>query len=280
MKKLLLLVNIILIWSSDMYCAANTERLNSSDALIIILSHASNLKDLNDLSKLFTCVCKSKDNMFNKQENPKVAKQIIDLYLKNKLKTKYSSKNSQRYYIAVNTLAEISNYNNILKLLNYADIKGSTDKKYDIISSNDIEDLDFLITIGADINVKNFYGCTALIDASYHGSLEKARLLINAGADINASNYRRRDTALIIASYHGYTEIAELLIKAGAEINTKNLHEDTALRIALLHGHLDTSELLINSGVDINVKELKLMLETRIGIQLLFRVLKKCIYKL
>ena len=72
-----------------------------------------------------------------------------------------------------------------------------------------------LIDAGADINIEDKDGWTALIWASQCGHTETAKALIDAGADINIED-RQGWTALMWASHYGHTETVKLLIDAGA----------------------------------------------------------------
>ncbi len=70
---------------------------------------------------------------------------------------------------------------------------------------------------GADINVKDNGGRTALTNAS-NGHLEVVKYLINKGADINAK-LNNGSTALIVATMSGQLEIVKYLISKGANVN-------------------------------------------------------------
>lgn len=45
-----------------------------------------------------------------------------------------------------------------------------------------------LLEQGADVNLKDKNGCTALIYATMHSSLDVVKLMIEKGADVNAKN--------------------------------------------------------------------------------------------
>ena len=73
-----------------------------------------------------------------------------------------------------------------------------------------------LLAKGADINVKNSNGETALMAASSRGNADVVKLLLDKGADINVKNSKGK-TALAIAKDKGKTEIVAMLEKAGAK---------------------------------------------------------------
>lgn len=67
-----------------------------------------------------------------------------------------------------------------------------------------------LIQAGADLDLQDQQGNTALIWAAEVGNLEVARLLLNAGADYQIGNVAGQ-TALDVAAQHRYTGIVALL---------------------------------------------------------------------
>lgn len=79
--------------------------------------------------------------------------------------------------------------------------------------------IDFIETFGpAHINVGNFLGQTALMQASQSGYPDIVRLLLKAGADVDACDVMK-STALSMAVHKGHSAIAEMLLEAGADWN-------------------------------------------------------------
>jgi len=108
----------------------------------------------------------------------------------------------------------------------------------------------------ADVNSKDEYGVTALIDASFAGHKEIVELLIIEGADLNAQD-NKGDTALMNAAIKGHAEIVELLIVNGADVHVKDNLGNTALIDAAKYGReatCDVMAILIDFGADINAK--------------------------
>jgi len=87
----------------------------------------------------------------------------------------------------------------------------------------------------------------AIVSAAWDGNYELVLVLIENGADINIRN-EEGETALIAATDQGYQGIMELLLKKSADVNAKNNDGDTALDLARFHGYKSTIELLESHG--------------------------------
>ena len=96
----------------------------------------------------------------------------------------------------------------------------------DAIKSGDIQLAQLLIKKGADLNVKDTFGCTALHDALDRGYLEISELLIEKGTDVNAQK-NKGYTTLHYTLEKGYLQIAELLIKRGGRDRCKGGWSDS-----------------------------------------------------
>jgi len=123
----------------------------------------------------------------------------------------------------------------------------NVDGKYEILEME---------TKQVDVDAKNKYGVTALIDASYRGQKEQVEWLIVEGANLNARD-NQGDTALMNAAIKGYSEIVELLIANGADVHAKDNAGNTALIDASKYARESTSEvlwLLIDNGAEVNFK--------------------------
>jgi len=116
----------------------------------------------------------------------------------------------------------------------------------------DIDTVKTLLKSGADVNVKNKDGRTALMEAAFSGHTEIVKLLIAKGADMNAKN-KDGGTALIYAAWQGHIEIAKLLIDKSADVNAKDNTGWTALmKATTVNGHTEIVKLLIDKGADID----------------------------
>ena len=107
-----------------------------------------------------------------------------------------------------------------------------------------------------DVNAKNKYGVTTLIDASYRGQQEQVEWLIVEGANLDARD-NQGDTALMKAAIKGHSEIVALLVANGADVHAKDNAGNTALIDASKYARESTSEvlsLLVEHGADVNAK--------------------------
>ena len=82
-----------------------------------------------------------------------------------------------------------------------------------------------------------------LIDFSGNGNIDRVRQLLDSGADLNLQNDNGY-TALINASLNGHTFMVELLLSSGADLNLQNINGYTALMTAENHGHPEIARIL------------------------------------
>ena len=116
----------------------------------------------------------------------------------------------------------------------------------------DLDAIRGLIASGHDVNGKNPYGETALMNAARKARSEVCKTLLDAGADVNAQS--DIGTALHLAASHGHKETCELLLGAGARTNARDDRGDTPLHDAVDNGCDDICALLIAAGSDIEAK--------------------------
>ena len=130
--------------------------------------------------------------------------------------------------------------------------------------NGDTETVKMLLEKGADVNAKtmDYFGVTALIQASYYGHTEIVKkLLATKGILVNKKdNYG--STALIKASHEGHPEIVRLLLDAGANINAITNENITALHVAAIISieppkvdrGTEIVKMLLKEGADVNMK--------------------------
>ena len=88
---------------------------------------------------------------------------------------------------------------------------------FDAIQLDDSKRVQELISKGANIEEKDEYGDTPLIDAAFTGKKESLRVLIDNKANIEARG-AFDSTALLRAAERGHSECVEELLKHGADI--------------------------------------------------------------
>lgn len=122
------------------------------------------------------------------------------------------------------------------------------------IKAGNLNTVEALINKGANVNVKNKHGESALALAILKGHPNIAQLLIEKGADtlfINSNNV----PILTYAAYKGYLSIAQLAIDKGANVNTQDNLGGVAIISAAFKGHYSIVQLLINNRADVNIQD-------------------------
>ncbi|MHC4536722.1 MAG: ankyrin repeat domain-containing protein [Planctomycetota bacterium] len=151
---------------------------------------------------------------------------------------------------------------------------------HEAASNGDIEQVESLISEGADVDAQNSIWWTPLQYAASKGHKEIVELLLAHDADVNYHEKRRRvQTAAEYAMKNNHTEIVQLLISKGADISplhfalymkdearARSLIEGgadvhkrtpygmTTLRRAVNAGFKDIVELLIAKDIDVNAE--------------------------
>jgi hypothetical protein len=151
-----------------------------------------------------------------------------------------ATKRKQKLYRAGETVQ-----NATIKMILREKVVLSVEGKYEILEIESKQ---------VDVNVKNNYGVTALIDSSYRGQKEQVEWLIVEGANLNARD-NQGDTALMKAAIKGHSKIVELLIANGADVHAKDNAGNTALIDASKYARESTSDVLsflIDNGAKVN----------------------------
>ncbi len=128
---------------------------------------------------------------------------------------------------------------------------------FETIEQRELNFLKILLNSDINVNVRDAYGQTALMLASFKGSTEIVKMLLDKGADVNIASNEGR-TALMLASKYGHVDVLELLLQKDANINVGTTEGWTALILASQEGHADIVKILLTKGAKIDTK-------TRIG---------------
>ena len=155
------------------------------------------------------------------------------------------------------------------------------------VSKNHLKEVEFLLSIGADVNRTTKSGfsplmCaanddlriqitelllargantdafdpatgTALMIAVSQNCPKTVELLINKGVDLDFAEGESGHTALTIASFHGMTEIAQMLINGGANINKPDYRGKTPIMNAIETHKIETVMALLANGADTEI---------------------------
>jgi hypothetical protein len=104
-----------------------------------------------------------------------------------------------------------------------------------------------LLRKGANVNARDYIGCTPLHRAAFWGHAKVAELLLERGADVNARNEGGRTP--------GLADVVRLLLEHGADVNARDKNGKTPLHHAASRGHADVAELLLDHGADVNARD-------------------------
>ena len=107
---------------------------------------------------------------------------------------------------------------------------------------------------GADLEVGDARGRTALMQASLHGHEAAAEALLNAGAKVDRTD-REGYTSLMFAAEENQAATVRLLLARGAQINATDIHHHTALLLTIPQGHVDMAQLLLERGADVDISD-------------------------
>jgi ankyrin repeat protein len=114
--------------------------------------------------------------------------------------------------------------------------------------------VEYLLLKGANPNVSNAEGTTALLCASYNGHQEVAKALLNAGARVNDVVTEYQITALMVSSRVGHTSLVKLLLDSGADPNQLDVRGTSALHRAVYLGNSDIVRMLVEAGANPSVR--------------------------
>jgi uncharacterized protein len=104
-----------------------------------------------------------------------------------------------------------------------------------------------LLRQGANLQVRDREGNTALAIAAYYDRAEIAEALLARGADPNVRGLNGL-TPLMRAAENGNVDVARVLLKYGAKVNAQGLTGETALSLATGELRKPVAELLRQAG--------------------------------
>ena len=116
------------------------------------------------------------------------------------------------------------------------------------------QNVEFLLKLGVDPNIKNHYGETGLHHAARKGYKDIVNMLINNGANLDIKN-NLGETALLKAAENGHQQIVKILLQTGVDPKVKTTESDTALHYATKGNHPEIIQMLIKAGVNLDSKD-------------------------
>lgn len=129
------------------------------------------------------------------------------------------------------------------------------DKLKPAINSNDANTIKEIFKANPGLEKMTVqFGLPLITQAANQKLLKMVKLLINLGVDVDEMT-EETDTALIFASYAGSLQIVQALVKAGANINHQGYEGKTALFEASRQNQGQIVKYLMEQGADINIQD-------------------------
>lgn len=125
---------------------------------------------------------------------------------------------------------------------------------YSAIHNKNLKIVTYLCEHGADINLKDNVGNTALLHAIFVDS-EIALYLIKKGVDITIKN-KLNETPMHFAAMSGDLFITKILIERGLDLNVTNKNNHTPIMLAAGNKHIKLVKLLLENKADINTEDI------------------------
>lgn len=117
----------------------------------------------------------------------------------------------------------------------------------------------FLLEQGVDANGQSTTGCTPLHVAAEVGDLELVNMLLKFGADVELLDDEGK-SALWYAASGGFDDLVKLFLDKGLDLNQR-----VVLMAAARGGHLSTARILVDRGANVNATAAGLEITTALG---------------
>jgi uncharacterized protein len=142
----------------------------------------------------------------------------------------------------------------LLEQVNYKDPEGNTPLLYAAIEGN-VGSVKVLVEAGADVNIQNNQGESAILLATNHDNVDIAMLLYNHGASIPKSGVfidMRYTPISWLSQSPSMLQHLELYLRAGVDMHELNEDGTSVLHVAVAHSNVRAINALVNAGIDFN----------------------------
>ncbi|MFA5015752.1 MAG: ankyrin repeat domain-containing protein [Actinomycetota bacterium] len=119
----------------------------------------------------------------------------------------------------------------------------------------DIKYIKILIDYGADLNIENWMGDTALKEAQKLNHVEIVEILEATNENGIEKEEDPDAQKLLEAIKVGNLIEAEKLLEKELDVNARDNDDKTVLILAVNKGYIDIAETLIRKGADVNIKD-------------------------
>jgi ankyrin repeat protein len=158
-------------------------------------------------------------------------------------------------YEELRSAVEANHTGDIAKLLARGDDPNTPDEQGNTllmiaVRNNNPQLVDILMNAGAKLNLRNRYGETAIMLASYKGLYNIVEKLYIKGAEVKHDGWN----PLLYAATNGHANVIQLLLDGGVPINSTSPNGTTPLMMAARGNHLDAVNVLLKNGADPNLK--------------------------
>ena len=124
---------------------------------------------------------------------------------------------------------------------------------YQALRCQNAELMEILVDKGADVNMQDSTGCTAVWHAVDTNQIGIARACLEApSCDVSAENTLKL-TPLYAAALHGNIDILTMIVNRGSIIDSKQLQGATALFVPCVTGSYATTKFLLQHGANPNI---------------------------
>ena len=131
---------------------------------------------------------------------------------------------------------------------------GAADTVVEAVRAGDRDAALARIAAGADVNLPEPNGTTAVHWAAYREDADMVARLVAAGADVSTVN-DFGSSPMMEAAANGNAAIVRLLLEGGADPESPNPENQTALMAAARTGNVEAAGLLLEAGADVNAVE-------------------------